>query len=279
MVNLEQLKQLITFAEEGTITKAKKKLLISQPALTRSLQRLELELDVQLFERKKNKITLTETGLYTVKQALQLLEHANSFLADIHHQARKNTQIFIGVSAPGPIFELKDLAREVRLEKQLNFEIKSHGDLVAGLLNGTYQIIITEQQLNMENILSKSFLMEQLLITVPNKHILSQREELTLSDLKGLSMLVFTNLGTWNNLIANLTETNFIKQTDEDTFNNLVQASDLPHFTTNLTELYCNRHPHHISIPIVNPEATKTFYINVLCKNATFLKEFKLYEK
>ena len=42
------------------ITKAAKKLYVSQPALSTAIARLEKELDFLLFERKGNRIELTE---------------------------------------------------------------------------------------------------------------------------------------------------------------------------------------------------------------------------
>ena len=41
-------------------------LLINQPTVTRSMRKLEEELEVVLFDRKPNKIELTETGILAV---------------------------------------------------------------------------------------------------------------------------------------------------------------------------------------------------------------------
>ena len=62
MIELEQLKQLIAFATYGTLSKAAKELYISQPALSRSIQKLEKTLGVELFDRKKNKMELNQNG-------------------------------------------------------------------------------------------------------------------------------------------------------------------------------------------------------------------------
>lgn len=70
MIEFYQLEQLLTIAKVGTISKAAEVLLISQPALTRSIQRLEDELGVQLFDRKKNKVELNANG----KLAVELFE-------------------------------------------------------------------------------------------------------------------------------------------------------------------------------------------------------------
>ena len=52
MLELYQLVQLLAIAECGTISKAAEQLHLSQPALSRSMQKLEEELQVTLFDRQ-----------------------------------------------------------------------------------------------------------------------------------------------------------------------------------------------------------------------------------
>lgn len=61
MPSFHQLEQLLAIAEHGTLTGAAGALHLSQPALSRSMQRLEDELRVTLFDRQKNRITLNQT--------------------------------------------------------------------------------------------------------------------------------------------------------------------------------------------------------------------------
>lgn len=56
MLETNQLSQLITVADTKTLSKAAEILHISQPALTRSIQKLESELNVTLFDRQKTKL-------------------------------------------------------------------------------------------------------------------------------------------------------------------------------------------------------------------------------
>lgn len=76
MIELEQLLHLVTFKECETLSKAAKELHISQPVLSRSMQKLEEEFGVSLFSRTKNKITLNETGMLAVSLASRILEDA-----------------------------------------------------------------------------------------------------------------------------------------------------------------------------------------------------------
>ena len=50
-MTLQQLKYIITVANEGNITEAAEKLFISQPSLTAAVRSLEEELSVNIFNR------------------------------------------------------------------------------------------------------------------------------------------------------------------------------------------------------------------------------------
>ncbi len=59
---LYELRQLITFAETGTLSEAAEILHLSQPALSRNMKKLEEDLGLTLFERTKNKLSLNKNG-------------------------------------------------------------------------------------------------------------------------------------------------------------------------------------------------------------------------
>jgi len=61
-INYESYKIFYTVALYGSITKAANFLYISQPAVTKSLQKLENELGITLFNRSPKGVTLTENG-------------------------------------------------------------------------------------------------------------------------------------------------------------------------------------------------------------------------
>ena len=82
MLELYQLLQLLAIAECGTISKAAEQLHLSQPALSRSMQKLEEELQVTLFDRQKNKITLNKNGRLAVEQARRVVEQGSACIAD-----------------------------------------------------------------------------------------------------------------------------------------------------------------------------------------------------
>lgn len=73
-MELRQLKYFLAVAEEGQITKAAKRLHVTQPPLSQQMILLEKELGVQLIERNKKQLRLTEAGHILRRRAAQMLE-------------------------------------------------------------------------------------------------------------------------------------------------------------------------------------------------------------
>ena len=61
-MTLTQLKYTLAVAEQGNFTLAAEKCFVTQPTLSMQVQKLEEELDIELFNRKAKPITLTAVG-------------------------------------------------------------------------------------------------------------------------------------------------------------------------------------------------------------------------
>lgn len=73
-MELRQLKYFLVLAEELHFKKAAEKLFIVQPALSKQIKNLEEEIGVQLFDRSKRKVELTEAGAYFQHETGKLLK-------------------------------------------------------------------------------------------------------------------------------------------------------------------------------------------------------------
>ena len=67
-MELQQLQYFMVAAQYEHITKAANSLHIAQPALSQSIKRLEQELGVKLFDRRKGGITLSAPGKLLVEE-------------------------------------------------------------------------------------------------------------------------------------------------------------------------------------------------------------------
>jgi LysR family transcriptional regulator, regulator of abg operon len=68
-MKLHHLRDLLAVAEQGSLRAAARQLNIAQPAVTRSIQELERELGVPLFERRARGVTPTEMGEAFIRRA------------------------------------------------------------------------------------------------------------------------------------------------------------------------------------------------------------------
>ena len=98
-MNWNQLQYVITIAEEKSITKAAQKLYISQPSLSLSIQALEKETGIPLFERNRGEMKLTYAGSLFYEWAISTLHSHTQLewkLGDIVSGSR--TLIRLGLS-------------------------------------------------------------------------------------------------------------------------------------------------------------------------------------
>jgi DNA-binding transcriptional LysR family regulator len=63
-----RLDYLIAVAEEQNVTRAAKRLFISQPALTKYINQVEEYFGVRIFDRSRNPVTLTDAGNYLLRE-------------------------------------------------------------------------------------------------------------------------------------------------------------------------------------------------------------------
>lgn len=95
-MELRVLEYFLILTEERNISRAAKRLHITQPSLSRQLKNLESELGVTLFVRGSREITLTQSGEYLAEQARQLTSLANKTQANIMQTETIAGSIYIG---------------------------------------------------------------------------------------------------------------------------------------------------------------------------------------
>lgn len=86
-------------------------------------------------------------------------------------------------------------------------------------------------------------------------------------------MLLMPDIGFWSFVKDKMPDSRFLTQSDRFSFNELVQASSLPSFATDLSEKYRETATSgRIFIPVSDAEATVTYYL--ICK-AEYKKTFQ----
>ncbi|MBR2812596.1 MAG: LysR family transcriptional regulator [Solobacterium sp.] len=89
MIDNHHLVQILAVAEHGTLSEAARQLGVSQPALSKSMARLEKLLGVSLFVRDRNRLILNETGKLAVELFRQEVEFHEEILRRIRESGVK----------------------------------------------------------------------------------------------------------------------------------------------------------------------------------------------
>ncbi|MDO5294501.1 MAG: LysR family transcriptional regulator [bacterium] len=254
MLNLNDLEQLITFADHDTLSKAAELLNLSQPTITRTMKHIEEAFGVPLFHRSKNKITLNEAGLKAVEYSRQLLINANDVVAKVQAYDKSLHTIIVESCAPAPLWSLLPKLSTYYPGMSISSSITSSEKLLKDTRSGACDIGILPYRPN--GIHSIPFLKEFLSLCVPVNHALASRKTLTFSELNGFNFLLRSKIGFWDELCrTKMPASKFLVQTDDFAFEELVRESSLPCFTTNLATDKNNLLENRYIIPITDPEA------------------------
>ncbi|MEX2784853.1 LysR family transcriptional regulator [Streptococcus sp. H49] len=255
------LEALVAFAKYGTLSATAEQLLVTQPTVTRGMQKLEEELDVQLFDRQPNRISLTETGKLAAKEAADLLQAKQDFIRRIQQFDRYLGKIRLGTVAPGPLYVLETVKAENLIVEN---SLISENQVADALDRHQYQLIFTSQELETASIESLYIGTETLSVMGDAMTIPANKKSTTFAEMTGFSFVVFRDIGIWQKIIEeHIPKAKFLYQSEMDDFNEIRRYSSLPFFTTNLAqtskeELLRSR---RLKLPITDEAAKVDFYL------------------
>ena len=277
-IELEQLRQITAIEKYGTVSAAAKMLNISQPALSRSMQRIEEELCVTLFHRNKNHIELNENGALFLDYAHRILGTEIEMVRSVRDFDRSRRTIAIGTCAPAPLWYLLPAVSELFPEMAVSTELGMTEDILSGFRSGTFQLAILPYDSKEDTLFSKHLIDEQLFISLPVSHPLAGRAALHLSDLDGENVLLFSGIGFWYNLHKEkMPHTHFLMQSERTAYNEIAKASTLPCFASDLSLSYDHEKSNRKIIPILDPESHASFYC--ICRKTEKARFQKLFSR
>ena len=194
-LELRHLKTIVILAEELNYTRAARRLGISQPAVTRTIQDAEQKLGRKLFERDRSKVALTEAGRNYVAQAKLALEHEERAI-NLARAVERNVEAHLSVGRSqytDPLLTDALLAVHLPFYPQLEIELFSAfaPELVHDVLSGRLDLaLVTHPEVNPRLTTSK-ITEAPLHLLLQEDDPLAQRRHLRLRDLAGKRWIMF----------------------------------------------------------------------------------------
>lgn len=132
---VEDLKMLVAVAQAGGVRDGAKRVFKTQPAVSQALKRLENELNIEIYDRKHYRFSLTDQGRALLKRAERLLSEEDRFKSyAIHLNSGVEISLhFAAQSSVDPGFYLDVLKEAQMLFPDTTFHI--HQEEVRGATN------------------------------------------------------------------------------------------------------------------------------------------------
>lgn len=205
-MTLNELRYIVAVSRERNFRRAAEKCFVTQPALSLAIQKLEEELGVRLFERKKTEVTLTPVGERVVEQALRVLDEA----AKVKEVARQGGDQLVGAIRFGVIFtvgpyllpELIPVLRQQAPDMPLDVEENTTANLENQLRNGAVDVAVIALPLDLPGIDTAPLYDEPFMVVVPADHPWASRKQISAEDLAGEKVLLLNSGHCFSNQVV-----------------------------------------------------------------------------
>lgn len=185
-MELLQLQYFLTVARLEHVTEAARSLHVTQSSLSKTIQRLEEDLGVPLFDRVGRKLRLNDSGsrfLLRAERALFELEQGKQELSDESSPEYGTIEMAVNTASMLP-----NILREFRKKKpniQFHVQMLTTEEMIAHLHRGEIDFCLSSPPIEGEDIACQIMYIDPILVAVPKGHRLAERSCVSLTELKG----------------------------------------------------------------------------------------------
>ncbi len=191
-MEIDQLRHLTKVAEHGNFTRAAAELALTQPAISRSIARLEDELGQPLFERHSRQVVPTDAGhavLATARQILGMIDDLKARIADDGETGR----VRVGAIPTIAPYFLPGLIRRFRDDHpraQVCVVEETTDKLLQKLSDGEIDLAILARPLNVKYLEIEDLFDEELLLVMPASSELCEEPVIRLERIESMPFVL-----------------------------------------------------------------------------------------
>jgi LysR family transcriptional regulator, transcription activator of glutamate synthase operon len=191
----DQLKYFQTLAKVENFTRASIELTLSQPALSRSISRLEEEIGVPLFERKSRGVILNKYGHIFLQHANRALSEIAEAKQEIHDLVNPyhGTISLAFIQTLGSSFVPELISSFQKEYPDIRFQLYQHATsrILSQLESAEIDIGFCSPQEPIENLSSIPIVKDELFLIVPIDHRLAGVNEVDLAEVANDPFVLF----------------------------------------------------------------------------------------
>ncbi|MEC7547947.1 MAG: hydrogen peroxide-inducible genes activator [Pseudomonadota bacterium] len=181
-MTLTELRYIVTVAQERHFGRAAEKCYVSQPTLSVAIKKLESELEVAIFERSKNSVSITPLGERIVAQAQRVLEESRA-IKDIASSGKDqlSTPLRLGaIFTIGPYLfpHLVPQIHRAAPSMPLYLEENYTGVLRKQLRDGELDAIVIALPFTEPDVVTRPLYEEKFVVVLPKSHELAKQKDI-----------------------------------------------------------------------------------------------------
>ncbi|PWI33984.1 LysR family transcriptional regulator [Vibrio albus] len=194
-MEFRQLKHFVAVAETGTISAASRRLNLAQPAISSSIKKLEMELNMPLLHRRERGVSLTDAGIQFLQHARQILQQASDArLSMLALEGLERGEVKIGVPSMIGSYFLPPLLMAFKHQyANLSLNIIDDGtrNIRQMLLDGELELgVIADTYLRPE-LDSAPLIQEEMVVCMAPDHPLAEKELIEYEDFLSHDLVLF----------------------------------------------------------------------------------------
>ncbi|MNH97248.1 HTH-type transcriptional regulator GltC [compost metagenome] len=184
-MELLQLQYFLMVARLEHVTEAARSLHVTQSSLSKTIQRLEEDLGVPLFDRIGRKLRLNEFGskfLRRAERALFELEQGKQEISDLSSPEHGTLELAVTAASALP-YILREF-RKKRPNIQFYVQMLTTQEMVTLLHRGEVDFCLSSPSIYGDDIDTQIVFIDPVLVAVPKSHRLADRDSVTLTELR-----------------------------------------------------------------------------------------------
>jgi aminoethylphosphonate catabolism LysR family transcriptional regulator len=190
-VNHQHLRAFHVVAVEGSISRAARRLGVTQPTLSQQLRTLELRHSVALFDGRRQPLELTETGQKLLALTGKLFALADE-VEEVLDQAASTKNVLVRLGSDSPIYAARLVAAFVAQNPSATVRVRigNADEVMAWLRDGQADVIIGSNPQIEDLFAYLPLYRDRLAVALPVSHPLAERTEVPLAELAHETLLL-----------------------------------------------------------------------------------------
>lgn len=191
ILEIRHLRLIKALAETENLTRASKKLHVSQPALSQQLRDLEDRLGTVLFHRTRKKMVLTRMGAWVLKVSENVLKELDRVECDISKAVHGETGVLrIGVHCVLSFQWLPAIMRKFHdMYPQVEFAVNNSHTFIRDLKSDVFDLVITDLPIEHPDVAHQRLFDEEVVVVSSPHHPMSAKKMVRESDFEDMTII------------------------------------------------------------------------------------------